>query len=305
MSNPRSPVYIPSKGRWDTRLTVRALERIGVPYRIVVQPGEYANYAAVINPANIITLPYDMGAGEVNELGEGGLVFARNFILDHAKAEGHEWFWIIDDNVDEFFRLNNNIKCTVKSGSIFRIAEDFVHRFDNVGQAGLQYYMFIPRKQAYEHPPVALNRRIYSITYMNTYTERWRGVFNDDTDLSLRLLKKGMATILFNAFLGRKIATMTVKGGNTGIYQGAGRLEMARELVQRHPDVTKIVHKWGRWQHSVNYAPFRDNKLIWKPGVRESIPLGFDENGLALEHATAEGWIRGIEPPTKLGGRGS
>lgn len=159
---------------------------------------------------------------------------------------------------------------------------------------------------AYQYAPISLNSRIYSITYMSTFTQRWRGVYNDDTDLSLRLLKDGWCTVLFNAFLARKIQTMQVQGGNTGIYQGAGRLEMARELVERHPDVTRIVHKFGRWQHSVDYSRFKGNKLRWKPGVRESIPEGFDEHDLVLEHLEPDAkWTRGIEPPTKLGGRGT
>lgn len=139
--NPTAPIYIPSKGRWNSRLTMKALDAINVPYRVVVQPGEYAEYAKVIRPDWLLTLPYDMGAGETNDLGEGGLVFARNFALDHAKAEGHKWFWIIDDNIDNFFRLNWNIKIPVKSGTMFRLAEQFVDRFDNIAQAGFQYYL--------------------------------------------------------------------------------------------------------------------------------------------------------------------
>jgi len=305
VSNPQHPVYIVSKGRASSRLTVKALERMNVPYRIVVQPGERDIYARVIDHRKILVLPYDMGAGETNDQGEGGLVFARNWVLDHAKAEGHLWFWILDDNIDGFFRLNWSIKTPVKSGSIFRLAEEFVDRFDNVAQAGLQYYMFVPRKQAFQFPPVVLNTRIYSCTYYRTDLERWRGVFNDDTDLSLRLLKKGWSTILFNAFLARKIPTMVVKGGNTGIYQGEGRLKMARELIEAHPDVTKIVYKFGRWQHTVDYRRFKSNRLVWKDGVRESIPLGFDDHGLVLEHMTGTKWERGIEPPTKTGGRGT
>jgi hypothetical protein len=304
--NPEHPVYIPSKGRWEPRQTIRALDRIKVPYRVVVQPAERDKYAAVVPHDRLLVLPYDLGAGEKNDLGEGGLVMARNFVLDHAKSEGHPWFWILDDNIDEFYRLNWSIKMPVKSGTIFRLAEQFVDRFDNVAQAGFQYYMFVPRKQAFQFPPITLNTRIYSCTYFRTdSTERWRGVFNDDTDLSLRLLKQGWSTILFNAFLARKLPTMTVSGGNTGIYQGAGRLQMARELVEQHPDVTKIVHRYGRWQHSVDYRQFKGNKLAWKAGVRESIPEGFDDHGLVLEHMTGTRWERGHEPPTKTGGRGS
>lgn len=47
--NPRHPVYIISKGRWESRLTSKALEAMRVPYHIVVEPQEYDDYAAVID----------------------------------------------------------------------------------------------------------------------------------------------------------------------------------------------------------------------------------------------------------------
>jgi len=34
--NPQYPIYIVSKGRWDSRLTSKALESIKVPYHIVI-----------------------------------------------------------------------------------------------------------------------------------------------------------------------------------------------------------------------------------------------------------------------------
>jgi hypothetical protein len=65
------------------------------------------------------------------------------------------------------------------------------------------------------------------------------------------------------------MATMTMKGGNTeSLYKGDGRLLMAQSLQKQHPDVTKITWKWGRWQHQVDYRPFKRNKLIRKKNIR-------------------------------------
>ena len=56
--NPRHPIYVVSKGRWRRRTTARYLDRMGVPYRIVVEPQEREAYAAVIDPAkpSVVTL---------------------------------------------------------------------------------------------------------------------------------------------------------------------------------------------------------------------------------------------------------
>jgi len=42
------------------------------------------------------------------------------------------------------------------------------------------------------------------------------------TDLSLRILKTGFPTMLFNCFLCGKQTTLSVKGGNEEIYKNDG-----------------------------------------------------------------------------------
>ena len=110
--NPKYPVYIISKGRWESRLTSKALEQRGIPYRIVVEPQEHAQYAAVIDPAKILTLPF-------SNLGQGGIP-ARNWVWEHAIAEGAARHWILDDNMPHFFRLTGGIRYETHSGTTFR-----------------------------------------------------------------------------------------------------------------------------------------------------------------------------------------
>jgi hypothetical protein len=274
---PKYPVYVISKGRWESRLTVKALLACKVPYRVVIEPQEYEQYAAVIDPATILTLPF-------SDLGQGSIP-ARNWVWEHSLSEGVARHWILDDNIATFMRFNRNLKVPVASGSIFRSAEDFTERYTNVALSGFNYKMFAPRKDG-GAPPFYVNTRIYScILINNAIPYRWRGRYNEDTDLSLRVLKDGWCTVLFNAFLAEKMPTMTMKGGNTDeLYKQDGsfdgRLEMARSLRRQHPDVTKIVRKWGRWQHHVDYRPFRGNKLKLRPDVE--IPEGVNEYGMKL-----------------------
>jgi hypothetical protein len=271
--NPKYPVYVISKGRWESRLTVKALEKMRVPYRIVVEPQESHLYASVISPDRILVLPF-------SNLGLGSIP-ARNWVWDHAVSTGAERHWILDDNIDGFFRLNHNLKTPVSSGTIFRVAEDFVDRYENIAISGFHYFMFAKRKDRL--PPFMRNRRIYScILLKNDIPYRWRGRYNEDTDLSLRALKGGYCTILFYTFLAFKQTTMTMKGGNTDhLYQDDGRLKMAQSLVKQHPDVATITWKFGRWQHQVDYSPFKRNQLKFKPGI--TIPEGINNYGMVLQ----------------------
>jgi hypothetical protein len=258
--NPRYPVYVISKGRADTRLTVRALERMRVPHHVVIEPQEYDAYRAHIEHERLLQLPF-------SNLGLGSIP-ARNWVWEHAKASGAYRHWILDDNIRDFRRLHNGDRRMVSDGTIFRAAEDFIDRYANIAIAGFEYTMFA-QTAACSWPPVRFNTRVYScICIRNDLPYRWRGRYNEDTDLSLRALKDGWCTALFVAFLASKVATMKMKGGNTDeLYKGDGRLEMARSLQAQHPDVTKVTRLWGRWQHKVDYRRFKVNKLRLRPGV--------------------------------------
>jgi hypothetical protein len=280
--NPSYPVYIISKGRANTRLTSKALEKLSVPYHVVIEPQEYDDYAAVIAPSKILVLPF-------SNLGQGSIP-ARNWVWEHSIGLGAERHWILDDNISDFYRLNKNMKYRMDSGTSFKAAEDFVNRYENVALAGMQYEMFAPRIK--KHNPFILNTRIYScILIKNDIPYRWRGRYNEDTDLSLRALKDGWCTVLFLAFLADKRPTMTMKGGNTeSLYKldnADGRLLMAKSLQQQHPDVTKIMRKWGRWQHQVDYRPFKKNKLIKRDDIE--IQQGVNNYGMKLVKKTTGG----------------
>tara|TARA_R100000655_G_scaffold109928_1_gene166389 strand:- start:481 stop:1347 length:867 start_codon:yes stop_codon:yes gene_type:complete len=277
--NPKYPIYIISKGRWESRYTVKALDKMKTPFRVVVEPKEYENYNSVINSNKILKLPSNF-----SELGKGSIP-VRNWVWEHSIKEGYKKHWILDDNLQDFYRLNKNKRLHVASGTIFKCAEDFVDRYKNVSMAGLNYMTFaIPRKNL---APFYLNTRVYScILLSNNLKHRWRGKYNEDTDLSLRVLKDGDCTILFNAFTCDKVATMRMTGGNTdelyiqNKFQD-GRKKMAESLVKQHPDCVRMAWKWDRWTHFVDYKKFKvNNKLIKKDGL--NIRKGINNYGMKL-----------------------
>ncbi len=272
--NPEYPVYIISKSRWESRQTARSLDVMAVPYHIVIEPQELTQYAAVIDRRKILTLPF-------SNLGQGSIP-ARNWVWEHSIDIGAKRHWILDDNIMHFYRYNRNLRLKVTSGTIFRVAEMFIDRYENVGISGFNYRFFVEPTAA--PPPYYLNTRVYScILIDNSLSHRWRGRYNEDTDLSIRVMKDGLCTVLFNAFLCGKSGTMQMKGGNSDeLYQGDGRLKMAESLRDQHPDIVTITEKWGRAQHQVNYKPFWRNKLKRRSDI-SPWPSGINEYGMTLQ----------------------
>ena len=285
--NPKYPIYIVSKNRSDTRFTSKALEKMNVPYHIIIEASDRDKYSAVIDKQKILILPekyldeYDTfdDLGRTKSTGPGA---ARNFAWDHSVKRGVKRHWVMDDNIVGFMRWNNNLQLYVVTGAYFRAMEDFVDRYKNVAMAGPNYFMFAARKT--KAPPFITNTRIYSCNLIkNDLPYRWRGRYNEDTDLSLRMLKDGWCTVQFNAFLQHKITTQAVKGGNTAdFYQKEGTLPKSKMQVDMHPDVSKLVWKFNRWHHHVDYRPFKKNKLIKKDNI--IIPKEPNNYGMALTY---------------------
>ena len=260
-----------------------------VPYYIVVEGQEVDQYAAVVERRKLLVLDksYQRDYATFDKLGDEkskGPGAARNFAWDHAVKLGSAWHWVMDDNIRLFGRLNKNKIVEVGSAAFFEVCESFVHRYTNVAMAGPNDFAFAGSKSS-ARPPITVNTRIYSCNLIrNDAPYRWRGRYNEDTDLSLRMLKDGWCTILFNAFLMDKKTTQTGKGGNTAaFYDAEGTLPKSQMQVRMHPDVSKLVWKFNRWHHTVDYRPFKRNRLIRKEGIE--IPAGVDNYGMKLVNA--------------------
>jgi hypothetical protein len=113
--------------------------------------------------------------------------------------------------------------------------------------------------------------------------ERWRGRYNEDTDLALRVLSTGdLCTVNFNNLLSGKKTTGTVKGGNTNtIYEfGDDKEENAKftglqkkfdELKENWGDIvqyTTAKHADGRPHHIIQYTKLFQQELVMKEGVQ-------------------------------------
>lgn len=266
----RYPIYIVSKGRSTNAITATALEESGVEdYFIITEKDEVDLYRAAYPKSTVLELPqkylddYDTfdDLGFTKSKGPGA---ARNFAWDHSTKNGFAWHWVMDDNFEHFYRLNRNLISPTRTPAIFEAAEDFVDRYENLHIAGFNYNSFCPCNEP--HKPFLLNTRIYScLLIRNDIPYRWRGRYNEDTDLSLRVLKDGFCTLQFNAFLCGKVTTQRMRGGNSKeFYDHEGTLAKSRMLTEMHPDVSKLTWRFNRWHHHVDYKGFKRNKLIRK-----------------------------------------
>lgn len=271
-----APVYVISKGRAANCLTARFMLTDGLPFRIVVEPQEFDAYAKYFDSDLILTLPF-------SNLGQGSIP-ARNWCWEHAKTAGQARHWIVDDNIYLMMRWHKGIRNPCDSRIAFAAAEEFTDRYENIGLTGFNYQMFGLGKA----PPFRLNAHVYScILIDNAMPYRWRGRYNEDTDLCLQVLSGGLCIVQINAFLIKKVGSMSMKGGNTDeLYQGDGRLTMARSLERQWPGIATTSRRFNRPQHHVNWKQFKT------PLIRRA-----DNDSAALDPSRYDMTLERIRPP--------
>ena len=219
----------------------------------------------------------------------------RNFAWAHAIASGARWHWVMDDNINGFFRMNQNRRLPCRAPGFWSAMEDWCNRYTNLVMAGPFYFNFAP--PCVDFPPVILNTRIYSCNLIrNDIRQRWRGRYNEDTILSLDILKAGLCTAQFFAFLQNKLATQVMPGGNTAdfyhkegekrergeAYAKGGTDEKTLHLKRLFPDIVKVVHKYGRTHHLIDYKRlFKGNVLRRRKDISRS--KGANEYGMRLD----------------------
>jgi hypothetical protein len=268
----RYPICIPSKGRYDCQKTGKALDKLGVSYKFFVEEAEGDLYKQYLGEDKVVVMPF-------SNLGQGSIP-ARNFIWDWARERGFKRHWTVDDNIQSFARCHNNRRLCVYGGSFFNAMEDFVDRYENVAMAGPHHKGFVMDRDP-NLTPVLWNSRIYSCILLDTTLPdkySWRGRYNEDTDLSLRLLKDGYCTLLFRALCMDKGTTVGVKnakpmkGGNTdNVYNSSDfRKAFADSLKEQHPDCVEVVWKFNRWHHHVDYSLFKKNRPILRANITKT-----------------------------------
>jgi len=264
--NTTYPIYIVSKGRWESRQTSKLFDAEGVDYRIVVEPQEYEEYCKVIDEIKVLKLPF-------SNLGLGSYP-ARNFCWEHSIKEGHEKHWVFDDNITQIRRVNKGrkIKCNILKS--FEVLESFTDRYSNVGLSSFNYSTFVIAGFS-DKKPFLINSRCYSaILIKNDMDVRWRMKYNEDIDLCLQVLSNKLCTINFNAFVIDKTSTVAkmIGGNQTELYKGNAfekKVLKARSLEMIWGDYCKTITRYGRPHHFVDWKKFkhgliRRTDIDWK-----------------------------------------
>ena len=251
-SQSQYPIYIISKGRAYNPLTSKNFESAGLDYLIAVEPQEQEEYINALSKERVLVLPF-------SNLGLGSYP-ARNYCWEHAKASGHKYHWLFDDNIKEWRKWVNGKRVkweNIKSAIIYVVQHTNINQTDISGFEEPNFVVKPPKK------PFKYNCHVYSAMLIkNSLPYRWRLKYNEDVDLCLQVLHNGGTTTSCVYYMADKISTsVKMKGGNQDeLYKGNDpnkKLLKAKMLEAQWPQYAKTVIRFNRIHHFVDWKVFK------------------------------------------------
>ena len=208
MKQPKFPIYIPSRSRWDSMATHKLLIQSGISnFFIVVEPGDQEfEYTHAGFGENLLVLP------EQNK----GLFYSRQFCKDHSTEAGDRYHWQLDDDIRSFLSRNPGEKTGHPSASDALCAiEHEVLKYTNIGQAGMNQNSFPPGVS-----PIKVNHLPVQAFMVNNRVEsKFRTRIMNDFDFTLQVLREGWCTFMFDHIRTNTPAIGTNKGGLHEVYK--------------------------------------------------------------------------------------
>jgi glycosyltransferase involved in cell wall biosynthesis len=216
-------VCIPSKGRPTTR-TYKLFAEAGIPVYHFVEPQQVEEYkkAGVPNIVNI---------NGTNQ----GISYVRNFILDYAKENNHEWIIVCDDDVSRFdiYKNKKNYKLSVQEVLAY-LEKAKGLPFEMIGFNYKQYIWVA--KSFYSVNTKTVEQCV--MLNVNKIWWRYRAAFNlkEDRDFALQTIKYGNGIFRYNTIGIQSPDIGTNAGGLNDEYKQKKDSDAAVKMVKEwHP----------------------------------------------------------------------
>lgn len=245
------PIYIVSKGR-PTGKTFKLLKEDNLKFTVVIEMQDYAEYKKHMPNAMYVILPEQ----------DKGVAYARNFALDQANIMSYDWIWLLDDDINVFYKTINNKNVRRTPQEALFGAQKIIDKFPNCLEASLEYQQFAWSAAK----PYTLNTRCDVVVALRICkmssircSEDLR--FKVDRDLTLKILNRGYQTLRINAFSFAAPKNGSNKGGLYDEYHTDGVEEAASlAMVKKWPGVCKFNRKKdGRPDVKINWRLFSGN----------------------------------------------
>jgi hypothetical protein len=207
-----------------------------------------------------------------------------NFLLSFSRAMGEKKFWTMDDDIigiamkahkgddlmknGEVYDKNNFYRCSkivedygFNYKNFMKSLEDVSDKARNPGFVSLEKFGLVFALPIFWK----LGTRAYSYYLTDNSSQcNHLGALNNDVTTSLEMSKRGYVQMMFEGICYNSLPTQQ-GGGLTEQYKRFGTLEKGKRLVKSEPSCARIVERYSRVHHIVDYNYYNTQRLVGKP----------------------------------------
>jgi hypothetical protein len=220
------------------------LDAVGIEYSLVVEPQDYNSYKANY-PCGIFTLPEN----------DRGITFARQHILDLARVMKLEWFWMLDDDINEFGEV---VKCRTirRDASMLCKAERLLTAYES------SLYTLELRQFAWTSDELKKNRTAMQCVLFNV--PRCRNInydldikIREDYDLTFQSIFKANGTLKTAKYYYGIADMKSQEGGMEKWYNDEFEKKQVELLCKKYPGLVEYVYKKNRHDVKINWRKYK------------------------------------------------
>ena len=237
--------FIPTKNRFKTK-TYKLFEEADIEFKHFIEPKEFDLYN-VPNKVNI-------------NKNDQGISYVRNFMLNYARENKHDWVIFCDDDVNSFGIYNG--KTVKKDASIWLEVLEKAKKlpFELIGINYTQHAW-------HEKTSYSINKKFAEVcVLMNIKKIHWNYNENtkEDRDFQMQTIKNGYGVLRFNHYWFSCPDVGSNKGGLFDLYKNKKDVQWAENLVKAWYPYAKLVRKKSRIDAKIDIKGFAQslNKTI-------------------------------------------
>jgi len=253
------PIFIPSKSRSNTCTTCNQLKKYNIQFIIFIYKEDYNDYLNYFDKNNLIVVPESVR----------GITPKRQFMLDYARKQKYDWFWMIDDDIEKIYlRPRENITegkssplipLTIKN--FLEMIYNFIKYIESKNPDHSIYEVgFKERAFGIQKSPISVNTDIGPIHLMNVKNTEVNYDLNmtalEDTDFSVQNILNNKINIKLNHFIFFAPKSGTNKGGLENIYNESGKSKGVIQFKDKYNGLIKIDNN-NNEKYRINWSKFK------------------------------------------------
>lgn len=248
-----SPILIATKGRAGMSATIEKIIEDNLAAVLFVEPQDEAAYVKAYGKKKNIM--YCRLAKD-----SGGIAFVRQTILDFARDKGFKYYWTLDDDIRDTYKIVKGKTIKVPMRECLEGAELLLRQIKNLAIGGLEYSQFAwsARKQ------FVFNSFCEVATFVNVKNSmlaNYRGEVNlkEDRDFVLQNLVNGFVSARTSWWAFSAPKNGSNKGGLYDEYRAGKEAEAVENFCKVWPGIVRpITKKDGRCDAKIDWASFKN-----------------------------------------------